>query len=157
MTEQAVTNSTCLIALERNGQLDLPPQVFNEVFAPPAVAAELGITLSWLKIKPIQQQAVAAALRTQLDEGEAYAIALAMELGNVFIILDDKKARRIAQQIGLKVIGTVGMFLRAKNKGVIAKVEPLLTALHQIGFHMTDALLREALRLSGEDKSTTPS
>src|SRR5207237_1160946 len=92
---------------------------------------------------------VAAALRTQLDEREAYAIALAMELSNVLIILDDKSTP-YRSAIGLKVVGTVGLFLRAKNKGVIAKVEPLLTSLQQIGFHMTDALRQEALRLSGE-------
>ncbi|MFP4120853.1 hypothetical protein [Coleofasciculus sp.] len=46
-----------------------------------------------------------------MDEGEAETISLAMKLNNVILILDDKKARRVAKQIGLKVIGTVGMLL----------------------------------------------
>jgi predicted nucleic acid-binding protein len=85
-----------------------------------------------------------------MDEGEAEAIALAMELGDVLLILDDKKARRVAQQIGLKVIGTVGMLLRAQRDGVIAEIKPLLTALVQADFRISDPIIQEALRLSGE-------
>ncbi|MCI0529595.1 MAG: DUF3368 domain-containing protein, partial [Nitrospira sp.] len=151
MSEEAVTNSTCLIALERIGKLNLLSQVFTTVFVPPAVQAEFGIPVDWLTVKNIQNPAVIAALKTQLDEGEAEAIALAMELGKVFVILDDKKARRVAQQMGLKVIGTIGMLLRAKRKGLITDLEPLLTSLMQAGFHMTDTIRREALRLSVED------
>lgn len=154
MSEEAVTNSTCLIALERIGQLNLLPQVFTTVFAPPAVQAELGIPVDWLTIKTVQNLGVVTVLKTQLDEGKAYAIALAMELSDVITILDDKKARRIARQIGLKVIGTIGVLLRAKRKGVIAEVNPLLTAFEQVGFRMTDALHQGALWLSGEGGST---
>ncbi len=115
MSQQAVTNSTCLIGLERIGRLDLLPKVFDTVFAPPTVAAEVRSPLTWLTVQPVENSAFVAALKTQMDEGEAEAIALAVELDNVILILDDKKARRVAQQIGLKVIGTVGMLLRAKN------------------------------------------
>ncbi|MEQ8998233.1 MAG: hypothetical protein RID53_17195 [Coleofasciculus sp. B1-GNL1-01] len=67
MTQPAVTNSTCLIGLERIGQLDLLPQVFPVIFAPPTVVVEVRSTLSWLRVQ--------------------------------------------AKQIGLKVIGKVGMLL----------------------------------------------
>jgi predicted nucleic acid-binding protein len=155
LSQQAVTNSTCLIGLERIGQLDLLPQVFSTVFAPPTVAAEVRSPLSWLTVQAVQNLAVVATLRTQMDAGEAEAIALAMELGDVILILDDKKARRVAQQIGLRVIGTVGMLLRAKRQGVIAEIKPLLTALIQADFRITDAIIREALRLSGEENWST--
>ncbi len=155
MSQQSVTNSTCLIGLERIGQLDLLPQVFSAVFAPPTVAAEVRSPLSWLTVQAVQNLAVVATLRTQMDAGEAEAIALAMELGDVILILDDKKARRVAQQIGLRVIGTVGMLLRAKRQGVIGEIKPLLTALIQADFRIADAIIREALRLSGEENSST--
>ncbi|MEQ8957223.1 MAG: hypothetical protein RLP02_04745 [Coleofasciculus sp. C2-GNP5-27] len=67
MTQPAVTNSTCLIGLECIGQLDLLPQVFPVIFAPPTVVVEVRSTLSWLRVQ--------------------------------------------AKQIGLKVIGKVGMLL----------------------------------------------
>jgi uncharacterized protein len=133
LNEQAVTNSTCLIALERIGQLELLPKVFATVFAPPAVQLELGTIVDWLNIKDVSNPALVIALKTQLDEGEANAIALAMELGDVFVILDDKKARNIAQQMGLKVIGTIGMLLRAKKQGVISELTPLLNDLQRVG------------------------
>jgi predicted nucleic acid-binding protein len=103
----------------------------------------------------VKNSAFVAVLKTQMDEGEAEAIALAVELVNVILILDDKKARRVAQQIGLKVIGTVGMLLRAKNQGVITEIKPLLTELVQVDFRITNAIIQEALRLSGEDNSLT--
>ena len=110
---QAVTNSTCLIGLERIEQLDILPQVFSTITVPTAVQAEVGISADWLTIRTVQNLAVVATLKTQVDEGEAEEIALAMELGDVFVILDDRNARRIAEQLSLKVIGTVGMLLRA--------------------------------------------
>ena len=151
MTRDAVTNSTCLIGLERIGRLDLLPQVFSTVFAPPAVAAEVRSPLSWLRVQAVQNAVAVTTLKTQMDAGEAEAIALAMELGDVLLILDDKKARRVAQQLNLKVIGTVGMLLRGKRQGVIAEIKPLVLALLQADFRISEGIVREALRLSGEN------
>jgi predicted nucleic acid-binding protein len=151
LTERAVTNSTCLIGLERIERLDILPQVFNSVFAPPAVAKEVRTSLDWLKVQAVANPSVVIALRTQMDEGEAEAIALALELENVLLILDDKKARRVAQQMSLKVIGTVGMLLRAKRQEVIAEVKPLLLKLTEVDFRISQGILQEALRLSGEN------
>jgi predicted nucleic acid-binding protein len=60
------------------------------------VQAEVGISADWLTVRAVQNLAVVASLKTQIDDGEAEAISLAMELGDVFIILDDRNARRIA-------------------------------------------------------------
>lgn len=151
MTGRAVTNSTCLIGLERIERLDILPQVFNTVFAPPAVAKEVRTSLDWLKVQAVANPSVVIALRTQMDEGEAEAIALALELENVLLILDDKKARRVAQQMRMKVIGTVGMLLKAKRQGVIAEVKPLLLKLTEADFRISQGIIQEALRLSGEN------
>ena len=70
-----------------------------------------------------------------------------MELGDVFIVLDDKKARRIAKQLGLKVIGTVGLLLRAQ-KGKVTEIKPILDALQEVDFRISDTLYQEALRLA---------
>ena len=151
MTGKAVTNSTCLIGLERIERLDILPQVFDTVFAPPAVAKEVQVSVDWLSVQTVANPSVVTALRTQMDEGEAEAIALALELSDVLLILDDKKARRVAQQMGMKVIGTVGMLLRAKRQGVIAEVKPLFMRLTEVNFRLSQGIIHEALRLSGED------
>jgi predicted nucleic acid-binding protein len=150
MTDAAVTNSTCLIGLERIQRLDILPQVFLPIIIPAAVQAEVGITASWLTVVVVQNQVVAATLKTQVDDGEAEAIALALESSHVFVILDDLNARRLATQLGLKVIGTVGMLLRAKQQGIISEIKPLLTDLNQADFRISEAIVQRALQLAGE-------
>ena len=147
---KAVTNRTCLIGLERIERLDILPQVFSTITIPTAVAAEVGIEADWLIVRTVQNLAVVATLKTQVDSGEAEAIATAMELGDVFVILDDRKARLLSLQLSLKVIGTVGMLLRAKRFGVIAEIKPLLTALNQVDFRISQALIQKAVQIAGE-------
>jgi predicted nucleic acid-binding protein len=150
MNDAAVTNSTCLIGLERIQRLDILRQVFLPIFIPPAVQSEVGIHADWLTVQLPQNVSTIATLKTQLDDGEAEAIALALELDNVFIILDDLSARQIALQLDLKVIGTVGMLLRAKQKSAIAEIKPLLTGLGEADFRISDAIVQKALQLPGE-------
>lgn len=149
-TLPAVTNSTCLIGLERIERLDILPQVFSSITTPTAVSTEVGFEADWLTVRPVQNLALVATLKTQVDEGEAEAITLAMELGDVFLILDDRKARQLALQLNLKVIGTVGMLLRAKRNGIITQIKPLLAALNQAGFRISEALIQNALRIAEE-------
>ncbi|NER39806.1 MAG: DUF3368 domain-containing protein [Oscillatoria sp. SIO1A7] len=151
MSDQAVTNSTCLIGLQRIGQLDILPQVFPVVFAPEAVESEFGIKPSWLRVQAVQNTEFVKVLQNQMHIGEAEAIVLAMELKDVAIILDEKKARAAAKKIGLQVIGTVGMLLRGKKRGVISEVKPLLRELQAKGFRMTEALIMDAVQLAGEE------
>lgn len=105
MIEDAVSNSSCLIALERVKSLELLHQSFKNVFIPPAVEKEFGRTLKWLTVKKIKNQAVVSSLSTQIGNGESEAIALAMQVKDCILILDDKRARRIARQLELKVLG----------------------------------------------------
>jgi predicted nucleic acid-binding protein len=146
-----VTNSTCLIALEGIGRLDLLPAVYEEVFAPPAVQAEFGTEIEWLVIKELSSPTVSLALESQLGKGEAAAIALAAEMSDSYVVLDDKKARRVARQMGLRIVGTLGTLLRAKQKGIIAEVHPILEELKSMGFRCSSSLYSEVLRLAGEE------
>ena len=151
MSENAVTDSACLIGLERIGRLDILSQSFNTVFIPSAVEKELGRSVDWLIVRPVQNKDTVTTLKTQIDEGEAEVIALAMELKDVYVVLDDKKARRIAQEIGLEVIGTIGVILRAKKKGIIAEIKPVLNKLEEVGFRISNTLYEQALQLAKEE------
>lgn len=147
-----VVDSTCLIALERIDQLDILPRLFPDIVVPPTVAQEFGSSPPWLTVRAVSNQFSAAALQTQLHRGEAEAITLAAEIPADHIILDDKKARRIARDLGLRTIGTVGVILLAKRAGLVPACRPLLDSLIREGFHVSEALYREALRLAGEDR-----
>jgi predicted nucleic acid-binding protein len=146
----AVTNSTCLIGLERIGRLDILPQVFTPITIPPAVQTEVGISTSWLTVKAPENLSTVQTLKTQVDDGEAEAIALALEVKNVIIILDDLSARRIAQQLQLKVMGTVGMLIQAKQKNMIPAIKPILESLAEANFRISDAIIDKALELADE-------
>lgn len=146
-----VVDSTCLIALERIDRLDVLPPLFPDIVVPPAVAEEFGSSPAWMTIRRVSNDLSLAALRTQLYRGEAEAIALAAEIHADRIVLDDKKARRVARELGLHPIGTVGVILRAKRKGVVPHCvphcRPLLDDLMREGFYLSDPLYEEALRL----------
>lgn len=150
MSGNVVSNSSCLIALERINRLDLLSNSFDAINIPPAVQRELGIKYDWLLVTPVQNKAAVNSLKTQLGDGESEAIALAIELADVVIVLDDKKARRIAKQLGLTVTGTVGLILRAKKKGIITEIKPIMDSLNGVDFRVSDALYQEALRLAQE-------
>jgi len=147
--EPVVTNSTCLIALERIEQLQLLPALFEPIIAPPRVQDEVGISLPWLLVQPPSSRTTVSALMLLAGEGEAEAIALAAER-RCRVILDDRKARRIAQQMGLRLIGTAGVLIKAKRSGIIPVIRPLLDALQARGFRLSAPLMCEALRLAGE-------
>ena len=145
----AVVDSTCLIGLERIGHLDLLPALIEPILAPPAVVTEFGSRPRWLTAEAPRIAGTIAALKLVVDAGEAEAIALAYERG-CRIILDDRKARMVARQLGIQVTGTVGILLKAKQAGTIPLLLPLLDALDSNHFYVSRALRIEALRLAGE-------
>jgi uncharacterized protein len=138
-----------LIGLERAGCLDILPALFGSVMIPPEVGREFGGTLSWLIVENLTNNSLAAALQMVVDAGEAEAIALASEK-NCLLITDDKQARAATKRIGVKVIGTVGILIRAKQNGIIAEIKPILDALDENDFRISRALREEALKIAGE-------
>jgi predicted nucleic acid-binding protein len=96
-----VSNSSCLIGLDLVGRLDLLHGLYGTVLVPGAVSFECGSSLpQWIHVQPIRNQGMARTLQLGLGAGESEAIVLASETSAARLILDDKKARRIAQQLG---------------------------------------------------------
>ena len=149
MIELVVVDSTCLIGLERIGRLDILPVLFDPILVPPKVEQEFGITVSWLRVEAPVDRGFLTVLKMLVDEGEAEAIALAHERA-CRIVVDDRQARSVAKNLGLTIIGTVGILVRAKHDGIISALKPLLDALEANGFFIGHALREEALRLVGE-------
>ncbi|MEQ9354738.1 MAG: DUF3368 domain-containing protein [Coleofasciculus chthonoplastes F3-SA18-01] len=161
---RAVTNSSILIALSTIGQLSLLHQRFPDgVFLPQAVWREVVETgkgqpgaqdvasASWLTIRQVTNTSVISLLRIELDEGEAEAIALVAENPVDAILLDEKNARRVARQMGLPVLGTVGILIWAKQQGLIITLKEQLDALQNQGkFRLSQSLYQEALNRVGE-------
>jgi predicted nucleic acid-binding protein len=149
LREAVVCDSSCLIALERIGHLDLLPALFHPVQAPPTVLQEFGASPEWLRVEAPTDRALVVALGMLMDAGEAEAVALASERGWP-IILDDRQARAVARRLDLQIVGTVAVLIRAKRQGLIEAIGPLLDDLAKNEFRLSEALRQEALRLAGE-------
>lgn len=148
-----ICNSSPLIALEQIGCLALLATLFGEVWVPPAVIREGTTSVSlptFLKERGLTQPLAAAVLQVALGAGESEAIALALQEQARLLIMDDRPARRTAEALGLKVIGTLGVLLTAKRKGHVAAIAPLLSALDAVHFHVAPELARQVLSDAGE-------
>jgi len=161
---RAVTNSSVLIALSKIGQPLLLSQRFpDKVLLPQAVWQEVVGTgagqpgakevasASWLTVRKVANEPLVSLLRMELDAGEAEAIALFSEEPVEAILLDEKNARRVARQMGLPMLGTVGILIWAKQTGLIPILKEQLDALQTQGqFRLSQLVYQEALNRVGE-------
>jgi predicted nucleic acid-binding protein len=119
-----VSDSGPLAYLVAIGIADHLPSLYGEVHIPPPVMAELLHPLSpaadWASNPPNWLHVTAPTsipARLSLDLGESEAIALALELAADRILIDEKKGRRVAQDFGLKVAGTLAVIVDGAMKG----------------------------------------
>jgi predicted nucleic acid-binding protein len=92
-----ITDTSCLIALTKVDALDLLRQLYARVVITEDIYAEFGEPLpNWIDIMTVADKKYQQLIEKILDKGESSAIALAMELGDVLLIIDDLKARKTA-------------------------------------------------------------
>jgi uncharacterized protein len=90
-------------------------------------------------------------LKRDLDEGEAEAIALALEQNAEVVFLDESAARSIADLYGLNKTGVVGLLIRAKLEGKLPLLREELDRLRRdAGFWIAEDLYLRALQAVGE-------
>ena len=146
-----ISNSSALIALDQIGLLGVLNQLYGTVTIPRAVAEEIGLALpKWLSVRSVQNQSLVQSLQMSLGPGESEAIALACECSVSRVILDDKKARRVARQLRLPVTGLLAILLQAKQQGFIASIREVIAELTAAEFFVSESLIDEALRRAGE-------
>jgi len=93
---------------------------------------------------------IAALPANILGLGERATIAYAVANGNMMGALDDRRARLLAQQLGVPVVGLVSILLKAKKAGVLPMVKPYIDAARTQGFRLHPATYAQALGLAGE-------
>jgi len=162
MTDSVIIlDSSPLIALAIIDRLEILPVLYARVIAPPFVWQEVTVyghglpgaesirNLPWLEI----EQPDASLLQTLLilaGRGETEALALAQGIPESCILLDDARARRIAEHLGIRRIGTLGVLRKAKRKGLISELRPLVMRLQENGIYMRQELVETILRDVGE-------
>ena len=159
-TQPVISNNSPLVGLLGLDLLFLLRDLYTEVWIPrkvekeflkkdPIVRQEALENAPWIKTVDLTDPRT-AAVHTELDEGEAEALALANEHNARLVLLDEKRGRQKAKKIGLMTKGTVGVLLEAKEEGLIEVIKPLLIRLQANGMHLSESLIKDALQDAGE-------
>jgi predicted nucleic acid-binding protein len=155
-----VSDSSPVVALARIGRLELLPKLYQRVLIPTSVHRELTRphrrfpldpdSWPWLTVRAVQDPGRVQELG-HLDPGEAEAIVLAIEVNADVLLVDERKGRKVAAAMGLRVMGLLGILAEAKRGGLIDRMEPLLDELIEHADFWVDADLRTSiLKEAGE-------
>lgn len=132
MPKVIISETSCLIILNKIGELDLLRQLYDKVTITQDILQEFGEQLpNWIDVQQAQDQYRQLLLEMQVDKGEASAIALALETEDNIVILDDWKARKLAERLGLSVTGTLGVIIKAKHTRLISSIKPYLNKIKE--------------------------
>ena len=157
-----VCDTTILLYLGRIDQIDLLPTLFTPIYVPEPVLLELDMgrllhrdtidprDFAWAKPASVPRDAIDALPPNRLGAGEQAVIAYAHAHQSCVAGLDDLQARRLAETLGLTVVGTLGILLHAKRASLIPTVRPLVDAVIAQGFRLAPDLYQDVLKLAGE-------
>jgi predicted nucleic acid-binding protein len=104
----------------------------------------------WIEIKAVKNKQLQQAYLEKVDNGEASAIALAMELTSPLLILDDLKGRKLASQLNLKYTGTLGVLILAKQVKLIPSIKYYFDQIKHTDFRIAPELLERIIEELGE-------
>ena len=94
-----IADTSCLIVLEKIGELEVLKNLYTIVITTKEVSEEFGNSFpEWIEIKQVKDKNYNKILATIVDKGEASAIALALETKHSVLIIDDLKGRKLAEQ-----------------------------------------------------------
>lgn len=159
-----VSNASPLINLARIGRLLLLRDLYGQLTIPEAVWNEVVIegkdqpgaseieAATWIRRKVATDNQLVRILQQDLDDGEAEAIALAVEEEADLLLMDERIGRESANHLGLRYVGLVGVLVEAKSKALVREIKPLLDALRDIaGFRLSEDLYSRVLKDQGEN------
>lgn len=155
-----ICDSSPLIALSIIDKLTLLDSFFKEVFVPTSVFNEATIQgkpesqriAEWAqgKITTATNKHLVRSFSLLLNAGESEAMSLYFEKKADFLLIDEKKGRKIAVYSKINIVGSLGILLLAKQKGLITSVKPLLDRLQQSYIRISNELYLKTLILADE-------
>lgn len=163
-----VADAGPLIGLARVGLLDLLRHLYGKVLIPAQVLEELQIAEDrpgsralraavqegWLESAALATGDELEPLSLALGPGEAGAILLSGQRPYRFLLLDERRGRTVAKRRGLRVVGTGGVLLAAKQQGLLSRVSQALDQLAKSGYRLAPELQKQILILAGEGEDT---
>ena len=148
MKKVVISDTSCLIILSKIGYLEVLQALFGEVLISREVKDEFGEDLpDWIIVKKVASRHIERILLLNVDEGEASAMALYLEQQSedVLLVIDERKGRLVAQDLGIKIIGTIGIIIKAKEKGIITNLSEIIERLEQTDFRLSPKLKQQLL------------
>jgi predicted nucleic acid-binding protein len=161
LINRVVVNASPLICLSKSGLAGLFPALFEDVIVPEAVikevmakgtvdfAAETLISNNW--IRRVGNVAIDPRVASwDLGDGESAVLSFALKNREYFAVMDDREARRCAISLQCHYIGTLGIIVLAKRRGMISSVKETLRKIQDAGLWMSETLVNEIYRNLGE-------
>ena len=162
-----VSNTSPIMNLAIVGELSLLRDQFCEVLIPRAVYEELrvqenllgsqgvrdAIEAGWIRIEAVKQDPLVRAMQRDLDKGEAEAIVLAMQVNAEWVLMDERDGRKAAKSMKLKVVGVLGILLKAQREGRLGSLKQAMDRLREkAGFYVRPDLYSAIIRESEIEK-----
>jgi predicted nucleic acid-binding protein len=158
--ESVVVNASPLISLFRSGQGDILPRLFSRIVIPDAVWKEVVLDTHddaaarglYLQTWPLRENvAVSPRVETwNLGAGETSVLSYALAHSPVRAIIDDADARRCAKTLSIPILGTGGVLLLAKRRGIIPSVSGGIEKLQSAGLWLSGELVNLLRTQAGE-------
>ena len=155
-----VSNSSPLISLAKIESFNLLQQLYGSLTISAEVYAEVVVSgarlpgssetsgSSWIQVKQVKRpdDITAAQERFGLGIGELSTLILAKELGADLVILDDLRARKLAQREGFRVQGSMAVLEACFRKGFLADLREAYEQLLKRGVFLNRDLLNRSLQ-----------
>ena len=147
-----VSDTTPLISLLKIKRIGLLEKLFGEVVIPQAVFTELTVDIrfdeeaevikneKFISVKEVSNMASVNILKraTGLDQGESEAIILTDEIQADILLMDEAKGRKISDQMGIHIMGTIGILMVAYEDDILTadEVKNCIDGLQNAGRHI---------------------
>ena len=165
-----VANATPLIYLAKMGELSLLKSLFAEVIVADKVFEEVVVqgagkagseevrSAHWIKRQSVSDKTALQQLREEglLDVGEAETLALALELGADLVLLDDRRARKVAARMKVRRIGTIAIILLAYRQGLIKDLPSVLKKASERAFRINTGVFNRLKKRGTVDRPKEP-
>lgn len=161
MFDCATVNASPLIYLSKSrllnllevaaGRLVIPRMVLNELSVKEAVDGCLQRVLNMPTIQIVEHIDIPPVIQEwDLGPGESSVLAYAYGNSGTVAVLDDLAARRCAESLGLPLLGTLGLVLRARKSGIIPSAFSAISQLKSNGMYLSDRVINQVLELVDE-------
>ena len=147
LMHKIISNTSCIIVLDNINLLYILKELYGKIYITEEVLKEYGKPVGdWVIVNKVKNSNYTKILNTILDLGESSTIALSLELDNNTMILDDLKARKVVKEMNLSITGTLGVIVKAKQKGIIKSISAVLDKLKQQNFRISKDLENKLMK-----------